>query len=70
MSYIKHHKIIKECIHDAIEFDNNCKRTMSHELTSMSFTSEVIIVTYVEEVIKAIDDRMQDSHKPQRALEQ
>ena len=56
--YIKHHKIIKECIRDAIEFDDNCKRALSHERVSMSATFEVISATYVEEVIKALIERI------------
>ena len=31
MLYIKHHKTMNECIHDAIEFDDIYKRTMSHD---------------------------------------
>ena len=55
---------MNECIHDAIEFDDNCESTMSHDQASTSTASEVIFATYVEEVIKAIGDRMQHSQEP------
>ena len=58
MLYIRHHKTMKECIHEAIEFDDNCERTMSHDHASTSTAFEVISATYVEEVIKAIADRI------------
>ena len=70
MLYIKHHKTMNECIREAIEFDDNCKRTMSHDQARTSTPSDVIYATYVEEVIKAIADRMQNSQEPQRVWEQ
>ena len=31
MLYIRQHKTMNECIREAIEFDDNCKRIMSHD---------------------------------------
>ena len=59
---------MNKSIHEAIEFDDNCERTMSHDQASTSTTSKVISATYVEEVIKARADRIQDSQEPQRFL--
>ena len=70
MLYIRQHKTMNECIREAIEFDDNCERTMSHNQASTSTVSDVISATYVEEVIKAIVDRMQNSQETQRVWEQ
>ena len=69
MLYIRHHKTMNECIHEAIEFDDNCERTMPHDQASTSIASEVISATCVEKVIKAIADRIQNTDEPQRVWE-
>ena len=61
---------MNECICEAIDFDDNCERQMSHTQASTSTTPSVTATLCRKEIVKALVERTQKLNGPRRDMDQ
>ena len=57
--YMKHHKNINKCIHDAIDYDDNCGEELKgKDMSSKTSASTSSIASQVEEITKRVMEKI------------
>ena len=70
ISYMKLHKNLNQCIHDAIDYDDNCgKEDKKEEKGSKANSSASSIAPQIEELTKGVAKKMQQLYSPPRAID-
>ena len=58
--YIKHHKNLNQCIHNAVDYDDNCGDELkAKETSSKTSASTSSIASQVEEITKGVMEKIQ-----------
>ena len=58
--YMKHHKNLNQCIHDAIDYDDNCGDELkAKETSSKTSASTSSVASQVEEIMKGVMEKIQ-----------
>ena len=58
--YMKHHKNLNQCIHDAIDYDDNCGEELKRKDTSSrASASTSSVASQVEEITKGVVKKIQ-----------
>ena len=58
--YMKHHKNLNQCIHDAIDYDDNCGDELKEkETSSKTSASTSSVASQVEEITKGVMEKIQ-----------
>ena len=58
--YMKHHKILNQCINDAIDYDDNCSDDeKKDDKSSRVSSSSSSIASQVEEITRGVMEKMQ-----------
>ena len=69
--YMKHHKNLNQCIHDAIDYDGNCGQEDKKEKKGAKASSSASsIASQIEELTKGVMEKMQQLYGPPRAMDQ
>ena len=57
--YMKHHKNLNQCIHDAIDYDDNCgEELIGKDTRSKTSASTSSIASQVEEITKGVMEKI------------
>ena len=57
---MKHHKNLNQCIHDAIDYDDNCGEELKGKDTSSSTSASTSsVASQVEEITKGVMEKIQ-----------
>ena len=57
---MKHHKNLNQCIHDAIDYDDNCGDELKEkETSSKTSASTSSVASQVEEIMKGVMEKIQ-----------
>ena len=58
--YMKHHKNLNQCIHDAIDYDDNCGEELKgKEMSSRASASTSSVALQVKEIMKGVMEKIQ-----------
>ena len=69
--YMQHHKNLNQCIHDALDYDDNCdKGKIENNTSSKASASSTSAASQVDEIIKGVTEKMKQMYGPPRAYEQ
>ena len=67
---MKHHKKLNLCIHDAIDYDDNCgDDEKKDDKSSRASSSNSLVASQVEEFTKGVMEKMQQLYGSPRAME-
>ena len=57
--YMKHHKNLNECIHDAIDYDDNCGEELKGKYMSSNISASTSsIISQVKEITKRVMEKI------------
>ena len=69
--YMQRHKNLNQCIHDALDYDDNCDRGKTeNDTSSKASVSSTSAASQVDEIIKGVTEKMKQMYGPPRAYEQ
>ena len=69
--YMKHHKNLNQCIHDAIGYDDNCGEELKGKDTSSRTSANTSsIASHMEDLTKGVMGKMQQLYGCPRAMDQ
>ena len=58
--YMKHHKNLNQCIHNAISYDNNCGEELKEKDTSSrTSASTSVVASQAKEIMKGVMEKIQ-----------
>ena len=58
--YMKHHKNLNQCIHNTIDYDDNCdKELKGKDMSSKTSANTSSVASQVKEIMKGVMEKMQ-----------
>ena len=65
------HKNLNQCVHDALDYDDNCDGgKVENDTSSKESVSSTLPASQVDEIIKGVTEKMKQMYGPPRAYEQ
>ena len=69
--YMQRHNNLNQCIHDALDYDDNCDRGKAENDTSSKASESLTsAISQAHEIIKGVTEKMKQMYGPPRAYEQ